>query len=532
MSQTRHPSFGLLRSSLLTKSLGVLSGLGLLSSGLAWSQTDVFVDNLGSTAPSTSAPAPAPAAPQLNKAPKPAAATAPQTVAVPQTTAVPQPSAAPVPTQPLPAPTVAVPPQSSPSPSVPEARPTVADQSPVPSPAQPPRQTQVYIDQTPYGAPATQPSLLPQVVVSDRASSCKTIVHQGRLTQGRCQTTQASTTPASRPRSAAPPRVAIPSALNQPPRPLARRGVPPLEPRNGSKSRGLRRIVPQNFKLPTLVNRALQRPAPYPNNGNQGLLFPLGLPADVSSVFGWRLHPISGDWRMHTGTDLAAPQGTPVLATYHGEVVMAEPVGGYGNMVVMRHEDGSQESRYAHLSHIFVQPGEWVEQGDVIGLVGSTGNSTGPHLHFEWRHWVADSWVPVDAGPQLQWALAEMRQAMLRTLPLEQQEQLVAELALEPTPQLGQMALGSGLLFFESTTEKIIDLGNIDPDLDSGTSVATPLSRSVAPAVTAQPEVVPTVESAQASFKPQPLYRLEKSKPNQPLKAVPSKALQNPRLQP
>ncbi|MGB0563938.1 MAG: M23 family metallopeptidase [Spirulinaceae cyanobacterium] len=525
MSQTRHPSFRLLRSSLLTKTLGLLSGLGLLSSGLAWSQTDVFVDNLGSPAPSTAAPAPAPAPPQLNKAPKPAPA--------------PAPAASSAPAQPLPAPTVSVPPPPAPRPSAPAARPPVATQNA----PQPTRQTQVYIDQTPYGAPAPQPSRSPQVVVSDRASSCKTVVQQGRLTQGSCHSRQTGAPSAAHPQrpNAAPPRVPIPGALNQPPRPLARRGVPPLNPRNGQKSNGLRRIVPQNFNLPTLINRTLQRPAPYPNNGNRGLLFPLGIPSEISSVFGWRLHPISRDWRMHTGTDFAAPQGTPVLATYHGEVALAETVGGYGQMVVIRHEDGSQESRYAHLAHIFVQPGEWVEQGDVIGLVGNTGHSTGPHLHFEWRHWVANSWVPVDAGPQLEWALSEMRQAMFRTLPPEQQEQLAVEFVEpEPTIELGRMALGSGLLLFPAetiapdlNTPEVVAVEATAPESSPAvTTIASQPSRSTSPAEVMQPEVSPTVEAAQVSFKPQPLYRLEQSRPNQPLKAVPSKALQNPRIRP
>ncbi|NJL03169.1 MAG: M23 family metallopeptidase [Spirulinaceae cyanobacterium SM2_1_0] len=164
--------------------------------------------------------------------------------------------------------------------------------------------------------------------------------------------------------------------------------------------------LPQGFANPYRQSPS-QRPI-YPNNGNRGLLFPLALPARLTSAFGWRQHPIFGSWRMHAGTDLGAPQGTPVLAAYRGQVAIAEYTGGYGLMVVLRHLDGTQESRYAHLSQLFVQPGDWVEQGELVGLVGSTGNSTGPHLHFEWRHQLASGWVPVDAGPYLESALANL----------------------------------------------------------------------------------------------------------------------------
>jgi murein DD-endopeptidase MepM/ murein hydrolase activator NlpD len=115
---------------------------------------------------------------------------------------------------------------------------------------------------------------------------------------------------------------------------------------------------------------------------------------------------------MHSGTDLGAPLGTPVLAAYPGEVAVADSLGGYGLTVILRHEKGTQESRYAHLSEIFVKPGDIVEQGAVIGRVGSTGLSTGPHLHFEWRYLTNAGWVAVDAGLHLEYALANMMQAM------------------------------------------------------------------------------------------------------------------------
>lgn len=142
------------------------------------------------------------------------------------------------------------------------------------------------------------------------------------------------------------------------------------------------------------------------------LLFPLALPAQITSVFGWRNHPVTGNRAMHAGTDLGAPMGTPVLAAYAGEVATADWLGGYGLTVILRHLDGTQESRYAHLSEITVKPGEWVEQGAVIGRVGSTGLSTGPHLHFEWRHLTEQGWTAVDAGLHLELALDNLVQRM------------------------------------------------------------------------------------------------------------------------
>lgn len=154
------------------------------------------------------------------------------------------------------------------------------------------------------------------------------------------------------------------------------------------------------------------RPAGRPSIGKSKFMFPLTIPAAISSVFGWRLDPFSGDARFHSGTDIGAPQGTPVVAAASGEVAYADFAGGYGLMVILRHEENTQESRYGHLSEIFVRSGEQVEQGTVIGRVGSTGRSTGPHLHFEWRHLTADGWVTVDAGTHLEYSLAQFIRAL------------------------------------------------------------------------------------------------------------------------
>jgi murein DD-endopeptidase MepM/ murein hydrolase activator NlpD len=106
----------------------------------------------------------------------------------------------------------------------------------------------------------------------------------------------------------------------------------------------------------------------------------------VRSNYGWRVHPILGYRRLHAGTDYAAPKGTPIFAAGNGVVVRAGRSSGYGNLTVVRHTNG-YETAYAHQSAFAkgIAPGVSVRQGQVIGYVGSTGLSTGPHLHFEIR---------------------------------------------------------------------------------------------------------------------------------------------------
>jgi len=104
--------------------------------------------------------------------------------------------------------------------------------------------------------------------------------------------------------------------------------------------------------------------------------------ARLSSSYGMRKHPILGYSRMHTGVDFAAPRGTPIFAAGDGVVNYAGRKGGYGNYIQIRH-NGEFSTAYAHLSRIQVKNGARVKQGEVIGRVGSTGMSTGPHLHYE-----------------------------------------------------------------------------------------------------------------------------------------------------
>lgn len=104
----------------------------------------------------------------------------------------------------------------------------------------------------------------------------------------------------------------------------------------------------------------------------------------VSSGYGMRFHPVNGGMTPHLGVDYAAPIGTPVMAVGDGTVEFAGWQNGYGNFIILQHRNG-HATAYGHLSRIGVKKGQRVEQGSVIGAVGSTGVSTGPHLHFEFR---------------------------------------------------------------------------------------------------------------------------------------------------
>lgn len=120
----------------------------------------------------------------------------------------------------------------------------------------------------------------------------------------------------------------------------------------------------------------------YGNRQAFGNPFDFSWLGNVSSGYGWRVHPISGEKSLHRGIDLAVAQGTPILAVQDGRVVSAGDAGSYGLCVVIEDDKGYQ-SRYAHCSSLNVSAGQEVERGDVIAAVGSTGNSTGPHLHLE-----------------------------------------------------------------------------------------------------------------------------------------------------
>ncbi len=116
----------------------------------------------------------------------------------------------------------------------------------------------------------------------------------------------------------------------------------------------------------------------------------------ITSPFGWRSNPFGGAPEFHQGLDIAAPSGTTVTSAASGTVIMAQWYGGYGNYILIDH-GGGYSTGYGHLSAIYVSVGQSVQRGQAIGAVGSTGQSTGPHLHFEVR--IAGK--PVDPAPRL-----------------------------------------------------------------------------------------------------------------------------------
>ncbi len=303
----------------------------------------------------------------------------------------PQPVAAPVEAAPLaPAPTT---PESFPSefsapvPAVPTYQPPT---SVAPAPVAPSNRSNQSAET--YTAPSA-------IIFSERSSGCQATVRSGQVPDGLCGGASGGD--------------AAGQSLN-PGRVSAGTGGTPTSQLSSLPAVQVSTLLstvtglnPGRVSLKDYYRRTLRPPAQL-GNGNTQLLFPLSMPAAISSLFGWRTHPISGDARFHSGTDLAAPMGTPVLAAYAGQVVLADLLGGYGLAVALDHNKGTAQTLYAHLSEIFVQSGEVVKQGDVIGRVGSTGNSTGPHLHFEFRQLTTEGWVALDAGAQLEYALAQL----------------------------------------------------------------------------------------------------------------------------
>jgi len=150
--------------------------------------------------------------------------------------------------------------------------------------------------------------------------------------------------------------------------------------------------------------------------GSAGMRLPVS--GRVTSGFGSRFHPILGYQRFHAGLDLAAPTGSPIVAAADGRVVAAGWRGGYGRLVAILHAGGVQ-TMYGHMSRIAAAPGSYVRQGQVIGYVGSSGLSTGPHLHYE----VLKNGRPVNPGsvrmggiPQLQGEKLHQFQDALRSV--------------------------------------------------------------------------------------------------------------------
>ena len=118
-----------------------------------------------------------------------------------------------------------------------------------------------------------------------------------------------------------------------------------------------------------------------PPSSGESFKFPMSYCTMLTSSYGYRVHPLTGNYSFHNGVDLAAGQGTPIYATKSGVVSTATYNYAYGYYVVVNHLDG-YSSLYGHMTHYTVSEGEYVDRGEVIGYVGSTGYSTGPHLHF------------------------------------------------------------------------------------------------------------------------------------------------------
>ncbi len=154
---------------------------------------------------------------------------------------------------------------------------------------------------------------------------------------------------------------------------------------------------PQNWMWQLAPKIANYKPDPNDTN----FYYPLPEVVEVTSPFGWRTHPIYGDRRLHSGEDLGAPEGMPVLSAHSGYVRYADWGDGYGNMIIVEYADGKYQTLYAHLSEILVQDGEAVRARQVIGKVGSTGGVTGAHLHFELLHKSGSDFEPISPSAQI-----------------------------------------------------------------------------------------------------------------------------------
>lgn len=145
-----------------------------------------------------------------------------------------------------------------------------------------------------------------------------------------------------------------------------------------------RRLEADSRQITQLIRQliAQQTRGSDPVQGRGRMQAPVAGP--ISSPFGWRVHPIYRSRRFHAGIDFAVPTGTPVMAANTGTVIFAGWYGGYGNTVIINH-GGGITTLYAHNSSVLVTPGQGVRRGQVVARSGSTGLSTGPHVHFEVR---------------------------------------------------------------------------------------------------------------------------------------------------
>ncbi|NDJ18626.1 M23 family metallopeptidase [Myxacorys almedinensis] len=398
--QSNSPAKAMCSRKALIKRLGCLSSLSVFSSGVALAQVPSPAVSVAPVpvaspiaSPAASLPTDAPvvsvqAKPPVvvNVKPNPAAII----IAPPETAVVEQASPSPAPDAATEAPAIA--------PITPETAPDLIGQPPM---------------SNGYEAPDA-------VVFSERASGCEFSVQAGQVSgcgapakppvartkpSGIANTISKVISGVVRPTFA---EATAPASLEAASAQTGSDGSPSGAAWNGSNTA----IGSAYSTVQSYYNRTI-RPLGMPGNGNVRLLYPLSLPAAITSFFGWRIHPISGAHRIHTGTDLGAPMGTPVLAALAGRVIMSGWMGGYGVAIGLEHTDGTQQTLYAHLSEVFVKPGDIVPQGTAIGRVGSTGNSTGPHLHFEFRQQTQDgTWIAQDAGFALEQSMAQLAKSL------------------------------------------------------------------------------------------------------------------------
>lgn len=155
---------------------------------------------------------------------------------------------------------------------------------------------------------------------------------------------------------------------------------------------------------PQPLNQLTAPERPQPQDTYTGFnAYPLPAVAPVLLDYGWYQEPKTDETRFHSGIDLQAEVGTPVLSVDVGTVAFAGEQGSYGNLVVVNHQGGRQ-TRYAHLQDVFVRAGQKVKPQDKLGTVGSTGRPdiSKPHLHFELRYSSPQGWVAQDPKPNLQ----------------------------------------------------------------------------------------------------------------------------------
>ncbi len=447
--QAANPPKQTKRQNLLQQGISLISGLSVVGSQLFLAPVNASTNTLIIPDTTTSSGKPGAVEPSLQKIPKSSPRVAPNRPAATKPVLSP-PSIKPSNPKIAPKPSVSNQNRTTAAPKVqlsaPKVLPPTSKTAPTTPVSQPPAPIQAkkikiapsvatqgknsYIDSTNYGTTPKQQVVPPSsVILTERSTGCQTVSQNGQLLKGSCASVaKQQPTPQTKPTLAnrrvnlanrqrkAPSRVASRSRYSPQVQPVRFKGRP-VSPQQVVSLKPIARKgfsislepVPKYNRAASLYSR-LNSIAPEQRQTD--LMYPLPVVATITSAFGWRTHPISGTGRQHNGTDIGAPMGTPVLAAYEGEVSQADWLGGYGLTVILRHLEGTQESRYAHLSDIYVQPGEWVDQGTVIGRVGSTGYSTGPHLHFEWLHLTDQGWVAVDAGLHLEYALANLMRSM------------------------------------------------------------------------------------------------------------------------